>query len=587
MMRYHNDVISRHFSSEEGSIESSLPTTHISLTVEDESVGVGSRDGEDQDIFNSHPPTKHVIEELVDELRVPEHFIDPLDSHLMKDPVVLSTGFVVDRETVLGKDGSIYFKICPFTGKELNSIVYPLEEKKKQIKDFRKRRDENVTKLVRALIAEGKSFQNILDDTEVYLKKTNENYLSFTRDLSEIWVGSYREVAATTILVEHLRIKDGNTWMTAAESGPVEDEIYKILVSAEIFKDKGKGSHRSFLALSLYDNEGQLVERSKLFKDPHSGKGNPYCSFGKKDLIVTNARAGYSYKLEYMIGSSPKYVQVEGLICKIFPMCESVSSFRMRDADGEDGLYIGQIDTKRNAHGKGSLEYDDGKRFVGMFRGGAMIDGVLYRGPAIRYTLKRGKWTRLIDGVLVEKYPSNMLVYDESGFLVTEPKRMQRTEATDNGGRVDDLYSQRKKYTQHDDLYELLQKRHYTKRGPFDESEAPFSSRNKASIYDDERRWGDREFHDRKSSASPNRPSRFIMNDDNAFSRSPHYYRRAYADDLQDVDEGARYEYHDKKKSTEYGPKSILRSTHYGMDVRDDMPQSRPSRYDPLEHDRF
>ncbi len=503
------------------------------------------------------------IETLVEELRAPEEFFDPLNEHLMKDPVVLSTGYCVDRDTALDKDGILSFKRCPFTGKGLNPTVYPLEEKKEKIESFRLKRDQNVTKIVRKLISDKnekyESFQNILDDVKSYLKHKGENYFSITRELSEIWSGAAISLPSTTLLVEHLKIKGSNSWTTAVESDPIEHDIYKILVSAEIFKDKAKGSHRSFLALSLYDHEEKLVDRCKLFKDPHYGKGNPYCTFGKKDTIVANARVGYTYKLEYFVGSSPRYVQVEGLICKIFPTIEYVSSFRMRDADGEEGLFIGQLDAKRNADGQGSLEYDDGKRFVGSFKHGAMLEGVLYRGPVIRYTLKRGKWTRSIDDELVEKYPPNIIVYDESGCLY-KPKMKKRFEATDKKETVDEARHRRYNHTVHDDYRTSIEEKYNGKPVARD-------------VAIEEKYYG--------------KP---VARDVDEPSRAPRYNRRAFVDDSSDdafefrprdkIREGEKlYQYYDSKnkRSLQGSPNSRLyrESDHYDIEERD----VRSSRY--------
>ena len=41
------------------------------------------------------------IKRLVDEMRAPEGFMDPLYNHLMKDPVALSSGHIFDRTSVL------------------------------------------------------------------------------------------------------------------------------------------------------------------------------------------------------------------------------------------------------------------------------------------------------------------------------------------------------------------------------------------------------------------------------------------------------------------------------------------------------
>ena len=51
---------------------------------------------------------------------------------------------------------------------------------------------------------------------------------------------------------------------------------------------------------------------------------------------------------------------------KFFPQAYASSYYRMRDQNGEMGLFMGSVESGR-ANGDGSMEYDDGKRFVGQF----------------------------------------------------------------------------------------------------------------------------------------------------------------------------------------------------------------------------
>ncbi len=447
------------------------------------------------------------------------------------DPVVLSSGYIVDRSTILDREDNLLFSRCPFSGKRLSSKVYPVEQKKKQIEHFRMKRDSNITQIARKLIAEGRfeSFHDVLDAIEVYMKGIGENYLPLVRELAAIWSGS-RNPPSTMLLVDRLKARPGNNkWMTAVESGRIGEKVYKIMVSVENFRDEGsRGSHRSYLALSLFDDAGELIERRKLFDDPYNGGNSPaHCVFGKQDRIVSSARVGYTYKLQYIIGSSPQYVQVEGLVCKIIPSIDSVTSYRMRDADGEEGLYIGPIDTSKFANGEGSLEYEDGKRFVGSFKNGAMVDGVLYRGSHIRHTLKRGKWTKSIDEALVEKYPSNMIVYDHAGSL-HKPKTRVDTE------RSRDYSSVRKNYRVREDPLDDVRSR-TTNRGRYDDYSASRHSRFE-SVLDDENcssnRYGGRamDYEEvtryRKSDTSVSSGVRYQMKSKSADEEPPFSYLR-------------------------------------------------------------
>ena len=44
----------------------------------------------------------------------------------MHEPVVLSSGAVLDRSSVLGSNGNLRFKNCPYTREPLEEKVYPM-----------------------------------------------------------------------------------------------------------------------------------------------------------------------------------------------------------------------------------------------------------------------------------------------------------------------------------------------------------------------------------------------------------------------------------------------------------------------------
>ena len=78
MMMRSDRAITRNYSNEESSLESALPTTQIK-----------SDDLSTECDGDSAPPRQEVaaspiIEDLIEELRAPKDFIDPLNSHLMK-----------------------------------------------------------------------------------------------------------------------------------------------------------------------------------------------------------------------------------------------------------------------------------------------------------------------------------------------------------------------------------------------------------------------------------------------------------------------------------------------------------------------
>ncbi|CAJ1955559.1 unnamed protein product [Cylindrotheca closterium] len=68
----------------------------------------------------------------------PEDFFDPIFSHIMSDPVVISSGFVVDRSTALKKgSGNLKFATCPWSRVPLDPKVYPALRLKQQMTEFK------------------------------------------------------------------------------------------------------------------------------------------------------------------------------------------------------------------------------------------------------------------------------------------------------------------------------------------------------------------------------------------------------------------------------------------------------------------
>ena len=55
-----------------------------------------------------------------------EEFNDPIYLSVMKDPVVLSSGIIMDKSSAIDEQGNLRFKSCPFTRQNLDSEVFPL-----------------------------------------------------------------------------------------------------------------------------------------------------------------------------------------------------------------------------------------------------------------------------------------------------------------------------------------------------------------------------------------------------------------------------------------------------------------------------
>lgn len=69
-----------------------------------------------------------------------QEYLDPIYFTVMKDPVVISSGCVLDRASVIDKSQKMIFKTCPMTRKDLKNFVYPVNALKSEIIDWTKNR---------------------------------------------------------------------------------------------------------------------------------------------------------------------------------------------------------------------------------------------------------------------------------------------------------------------------------------------------------------------------------------------------------------------------------------------------------------
>lgn len=83
----------------------------------------------------------------------PDELLDPLFYNLMQDPVVLSSGIVVDRSTALDANGNLNFSHCPFTRQALDPKVYPHLLLKDRLNEFAKIRLEQLFTLIETSLA--------------------------------------------------------------------------------------------------------------------------------------------------------------------------------------------------------------------------------------------------------------------------------------------------------------------------------------------------------------------------------------------------------------------------------------------------
>jgi hypothetical protein len=86
---------------------------------------------------------------------------------------------------------------------------------------------------------------------------------------------------------------------------------------------------------------------------------------------------------------------------------KATSSYRMKDPEGDEGVFTGEVNRDGRAHGSGEIRYDDGYHFVGLFRNGEMEEGAGYGEGKLEWTMTSGKWTDMgsPDHAVASRFP--------------------------------------------------------------------------------------------------------------------------------------------------------------------------------------
>lgn len=119
----------------------------------------------------------------------PEELLDPLFFTLMRDPVVISTGYVMDRSHVLDEQGRLKFRNCPFTRASLKDDVYPLVEKRKQLQEFKEQRLEAMCSAAQIFLKTRQfgQFDEVIRIAEAFVDDLGEaTYLHQAKKLAEL-----------------------------------------------------------------------------------------------------------------------------------------------------------------------------------------------------------------------------------------------------------------------------------------------------------------------------------------------------------------------------------------------------------------
>ena len=119
--------------------------------------------GRSSSIRVAHLGDAYFVEELLEALEAdpPEEFMDDVMLCRLVDPVVLSSGHVVDRTTALDDEGALRFTYCPFSREELKKDVYPCVGLHKRLTAWKLERLNECVDVAKKLVGE-----ELYDDAE-------------------------------------------------------------------------------------------------------------------------------------------------------------------------------------------------------------------------------------------------------------------------------------------------------------------------------------------------------------------------------------------------------------------------------------
>ncbi|CAJ1955583.1 unnamed protein product [Cylindrotheca closterium] len=103
------------------------------------------------DLLTGSELLKHHIANLSQS--APEEFLDPISFDIMHDPVVISSGFVVDRSTAINQSsGELQLATCPWSRVELSPELYPALRLKQKMTEFKSGRVDEMIETASLLL---------------------------------------------------------------------------------------------------------------------------------------------------------------------------------------------------------------------------------------------------------------------------------------------------------------------------------------------------------------------------------------------------------------------------------------------------
>jgi len=135
--------------------------------------------------------------------------MDPLLLTPLKDPVVLSSGFVVDRRSALHENGRMRLQRCPFSRQELQPMVYPLVFLREKVKAWKLERLDKAIQLAEEFLAQNKAAAvvRVIEIAEEFLDEVgDETYIHKAKRLADVERRAPQAGDPARILRMHQRI---------------------------------------------------------------------------------------------------------------------------------------------------------------------------------------------------------------------------------------------------------------------------------------------------------------------------------------------------------------------------------------------
>ena len=103
-----------------------------------------------------------------------DEFLDPIYFNIMKDPVVISSGQVLDRSTILDKNGQMKMDKCPITRQFLKDDVFPLSYLKGKLTSWKIQKFNKLIDIAQLYSDDQEKFEKVSQMAEVALTNLGE-----------------------------------------------------------------------------------------------------------------------------------------------------------------------------------------------------------------------------------------------------------------------------------------------------------------------------------------------------------------------------------------------------------------------------